>query len=154
MVKESQCAVQKHCSFICQSSSADTHTHQLEPTSHTSNQDQHALGRLKIAQRVHCGLPLCEVVWDVIKTLDVITPPPSKTLHHCTTTVSHLMHHRRFADPLIFYKITQKWVGKDVFTDPHENMCSVFFLLSSVLKIPQNSTMMISNHYYTLVICT
>lgn len=96
MVKETQCAAQKHCSFIhvrvTQLIHSHTHAYTLSTvpssTSHTSKLDQHALGGLNIAEEVHCGLPLCEVVRDVIKTLGVINPSHSQTQHQNTTRVS------------------------------------------------------------------
>lgn len=134
MVKESQCAVQKHCSFMCvKQPGRDTHLHahtdcSAEPTSltsHTSNLDQHALGLLKIAQRSHCGLPLCEVGRDVIKTLGVISPPPDSmtagqprgftTRHHWPTS-SHYIAQK--------YYITHA-----------QKMCSRFFFFSFYIQL-------------------
>lgn len=102
--RKSVCPAQTLLIYVCPSNLADTHLHthtdcSAEPTSHTSNLDQHALGWLKIAQRSHCGLPLCEVGWDVIKTLGVISPPlhpPAQWL-----SVSHATSPLGTTDPLL-----------------------------------------------------
>lgn len=106
--RKSVCPAQTLLIYVCPSNLADTHLHthtdcSAEPTSHTShtsNLDQHALGWLKIAQWSHCGLPLCEVGWDVIKTLGVISPPP---LHPPTQwlPVSHATSPLGTTDPLL-----------------------------------------------------
>lgn len=94
--RNSVCSAETLFIYTCQSNPTDTltHTHTYtlsavpSSTSHTSKLDQHALGWLNIAEEVHCGLPLCEDVRDVIKMLGVINPSHSQTQHQNTTSVS------------------------------------------------------------------
>lgn len=128
--RKSVCPAQTLLIYVCPSNLADTHLHthtdcSAEPTSHTShtsNLDQHALGWLKIAQWSHCGLPLCEVGWDVIKTLGVISPPPPAPPHSMTAGQPRdftTRHHW----PTSSHYIAQKYNITHA-----QKMCSRFFL--------------------------
>lgn len=125
--RKSVCHAETLLIYLCQS---NTHTHTYihtdcspKPTSHIFNLDQHALVWLKIAPRVHCGRPLCEAGWDIIKKEGRCNYPPKPCTPTPRPSVNHQLHHHW---PTFFNYNTQK---NDISTCRLKHKCRDFSVL-------------------------